>query len=124
MFSYLQPVYPEFSEGFTEARWTLCQTHLDFCFSYFHPHSHPAQLLVNAVETCDFSQIQRGRRKSLEDRSLLHRLSLITNTQMKEEVYFVCLCLCCRTENVTDQSHFIAHACGIEMGAFEYIGSL
>lgn len=70
-FSYLQPVYPEFSEGSAEARWTLCQTHLDFCLSYFHPHSYPAQLLVNAGECCwnlRFSQIHTRRRENSEDR--------------------------------------------------------
>lgn len=65
MLAYLQPVYPEISEESSDARWTLCQTHLDFCLSFFffltHPHSHPAQLLVNAAENLRSSQMQRGR---------------------------------------------------------------
>lgn len=124
MFSYLQPVYPEFSEGSSEARWTLCQTHLDFCLSYFHPHSHPAQLLVNAAETCDFPKYREVRRKSSEGRSLQHRLSQITKTQIKEKSYFLCLCMHYRTENICDASHFIAHVCRIGMGVFKYTDSL
>lgn len=73
MFSYLQPVYPEFSEGSSEARWTLCQTHLDFCLSYFHPHSHPAQLLVYAAETCDFPKCREEGGRALK----AHHCSII-----------------------------------------------
>lgn len=85
-FSYLQPVYPEFSEGSAEARWTLCQTHLDFCLSYFHPHSYPAQLLVNAGECCwnlRFSQIHTRRRESSEDRP---KSSIIPNKDAKMKI--------------------------------------
>lgn len=36
-------------------RTPLCQTHLEFCLSYSHPHSHPARSLPIAAETCAFS---------------------------------------------------------------------
>lgn len=91
----------EFSEGSTEARWTVCQTHLDFCLSYFRPHSHPAQLLVNAAETCDFPKYREEGGRASEGRSLQHYLSQMTNIQIKQMLCFLCLCVCCRTVNVT-----------------------
>lgn len=106
MFSYLQPVYPEFSEGSTEARWTVCQTHLDFCLSYFRPHSHPAQLLVNAAETCIFPKYREegGRALKADDCSIIYHK--MTNTQIRQMLCFLCLCVCYRTVNVS-ASHTI-----------------
>lgn len=53
MLTYLQPRCPEISLESSDACWTLCQTHLDFCLSFFFP-THTvtlhAQLLVSAAE--------------------------------------------------------------------------
>lgn len=54
MFTYLQPLCLEISVESSDACWTLCQTHLDFCLSFFFSPTHTvtlhAQLLVSAAE--------------------------------------------------------------------------
>lgn len=51
MLTYLQPVYPEISEESSDARWTLCQTHLDFCLSFLFP---PTQSPCTVAGECSW----------------------------------------------------------------------
>lgn len=90
----------------------------------FPPTQSPCSVAGECCWNLQCSQIQKGRRKSSEGRSLQHHLSQITKTQMKEKLHFLCLCMQHRTGNVRDPSHCIAHVCRIGVGVFKYTDSL
>lgn len=80
MLTYLQPVYPEISEESSDARWTLCQTHLDFCLSFLFP---PTQSPCTVAGECSWkpaifpnTEGEGGRRA--DSRALQQHLSQIT----------------------------------------------
>lgn len=103
MLTYLQPVYPEISEESSDARWTLCQTHLDFCLSFLFP---PTQSPCTVAGECSwkpaiFPNTEGG---GVEDALTANHCSNICRklqkTQMKESpcgMYHI-------TENVSDLS--------------------
>lgn len=61
----------------------------------FPPTQSPCTVAGECCWNLRFSQIQRGRRKCSESRSLQHHLSQITNTKAKVKFYFLCLYVCC-----------------------------
>lgn len=64
MFTYLQPVYPEISEESSDARWTLCQTHLDFCLSFFFSLLLPTHTAT--LHSCWWMQLKNLRSSQIQ----------------------------------------------------------
>lgn len=113
MFTYLQPVYPEISQESSDARWTLCQTHLDFCLSFFFfPPTHTVTLHScwwMQLKTCDLPKYIGGGWRSSDSKPLQHYLLQITKDKnegipecfgfymyhIERTVWVICFALLC-----------------------------
>lgn len=116
MFTYLQPVYPEISEESSDARWTLCQTHLDFCLSFFFA-AHTVTLHScwwMQLKTCDLPKYRGGGWKSSDAQSTA--AVFLTNYKRhkwRSPQVFCILHVWHSTENVSDP------VCFTERGWYE-----